>query len=363
MRAKSNLAGDVNALRTARQQASGSHRSALHWVLSVGSMLAIFGYIFWEQVPIDTVAREILSANAWWLLVAVVVTVLHRFLMALKWWVILRGEGARLGVLYLTMVTFVGYFVGFVVPGALGIEVVRVWYLSRDHGAGNLGLASSLIDRATSMASLAVLALGGLLAFDVQMPGRPVIMAACVLVLALFAIATLASPSLSRWLTAIAPSAGTSWFARLRMKVHRLALTLSNMQGRRSVILQSLGFGIAAQIIRGIIVYIVFVALGRGDLFAVSLVLAPIVMFVAMVPLGINSSAVATGATLFLLEPLGVAPETSVSSAVLLGVLAFLMIPIGALCFAASGYWRKGSGAPTAAEPSNVSPQYQSRSS
>ena len=91
------LAGDVEALKTARQQATGRRCSALHWVLSVGSMLAIFGYIFWEQVPIDSVAREILSANPWWLFVAVVVTVAHRFLMALKWWVILRGEGARLG--------------------------------------------------------------------------------------------------------------------------------------------------------------------------------------------------------------------------------------------------------------------------
>ena len=350
------LAGDVEALKTARQQATGRHRSALRWVLSVGSMLAIFGYIFWEQVPIDSVAREILRANPWWLLVAVVVTVAHRFLMGLKWWVILRGEGARLGVLYLTMVTFVGYFVGFVVPGALGIEVVRVWYLSRDHGAGNLGLASALIDRATSTASLAMVALGALLAFDVQMPGRRVIIAACLVVLALFALATLVSPWLSRWLTAIAPSAGASWFARLRMTVYRLVLTLSNMQGRRYVVLQSLALGVAAQVVRGIIVYIVFVALGRSDLFTVSLALAPIVMFLAMVPLGINGTAVATAATLFLLEPLGVSPETSVSSAVLLGVLAFTMIPIGALCFAASGYWRRNVAPQTAV-------QYQSRSS
>jgi uncharacterized protein (TIRG00374 family) len=350
------LASDVKALTTARKQATDRRRSALRWVLSLGSMLAIFGYIFWDQVPIEIVAREILNANPWWLLVAIIVTVLHRVLMALKWWVILRGEGARLGVFYLTMVTFVGYFVGFLVPGALGIEVVRVWYLSRDHAAGNLGLASALIDRATSMASLAALALGGLLVFDVQIPGRTVIIAACLLVLALFVLATLVSPWLSRWLAALAPLAGASWLARLRLKMHHLVLTLSNMQGRVSVVLQSLGIGIAAQIVRGIIVYIVFVALGRYDLFAVSLVLAPIVMFVAMVPLGINSTAVAAGATLFFLEPLGVSPETSVSSVMLLGILAFVMIPIGALCFAASGYWRTGPGAQNVAEPSNVSP-------
>jgi hypothetical protein len=164
------------------------------------------------------------------------------------------------------------------------------------------------------------------------------------------------SPWLSRWLAALAPLAGASWLARLRLKMHHLVLTLSNMQGRVSVVLQSLGIGIAAQVVRGIIVYIVFVALGRYDLFAVSLVLAPIVMFVAMVPLGINSTAVAAGATLFFLEPLGVSPETSVSSVMLLGILAFVMIPIGALCFAASGYWRTGPGAQNVAEPSNVSP-------
>jgi hypothetical protein len=40
----------------------------------------------------------------------------------------------------------------------------------------------------------------------------------------------------------------------------------------------------------------------------------------------------------------------------LLGILAFVMIPIGALCFAASGYWRTGLAAQTVAESSNASP-------
>jgi hypothetical protein len=119
----------------------------------------------------------------------------------------------------------------------------------------------------------------------------------------------------------------------------------AGMQGRRGVILQSFLLGAAAQVVRGFGVSLVFVSLGYPNLWAACLAVAPIVMFVTMVPAGLSSMAVGAGAMVLLLEPLGVPPEASLSASLLSDVLVFIMIPLGAICFAASGYWRAPQGA------------------
>lgn len=314
----------------------------LRAALSTLLLVVVLAYLVWWKVPVSALARELAGADLRWLLAAAAVMVGNRMVMALKWWLILRGEGLRVGWFYVVMVTFVGYFVGRLMPGALGMEAVRVWYLTRDHDLGTVGIASVVIDRATSLAALALVGLLALLAFGIQFPGRKLIIAGCVAVLVGFALATVFAPAVSSWLGAAGREEGGSWIARGRVAAHRTAVAVSAMQGRSAVVAQSMSAGVAAQLVRGFSIYLVFVALGQPQLLAESIAVAPILMVVTMVPLGLSSVAVGAGAMVLLLEPIGVPPAVSLSASLLSDALLLVMVPIGALCLAAGGYWRRG---------------------
>ena len=150
-------------------------KSKLRWIVWSVGLIAILGYLALTKVPLTEFVHELLTCNPWWLLATALLLVITRTVMALKWWVILQGEGIRLPFGYVWHVTFASDFLGPFAPSGLGLEAVRVWYLSRDHGVGAVGMASAVIDRVISVAALAIVALVALLSLDQPFPGEELI--------------------------------------------------------------------------------------------------------------------------------------------------------------------------------------------
>ena len=296
-------------------------------------MIAILGYLALTKVPLTEFVHELRTCNPWWLLATALLIVITRTVMSLKWWVILQGEGIRLPFGYVWHVTFVSYFLGSFAPSGLGLEAVRVWYLSRDHGVGAVGMASAVIDRVISVAALAIVALVALLALDQPFPGEELIDAAAAALFLGFVAATCLAPTLSGWLEAHRPTRRTSWMRRLWVKAHDVVLYASKMQARKKVVARALLLGVLIQILRSFEIYLVFVALGYPHLLGVILAVVPVVMFIGMVPVGLSQVAVSAGAFVLLLEPVGIPASASLSASLIADTLSWLMFPIGAVFF------------------------------
>ncbi|MFW6065450.1 MAG: lysylphosphatidylglycerol synthase transmembrane domain-containing protein [Planctomycetota bacterium] len=130
-----------------------------------------------------------------WVLGASVVGFLAAFLtMAFRWWSLIRLQDIRVGLWEAVRLTFLGLFYNMVIPGTVGGDVAKAYYISK-HTPGRPApaLLSIFTDRVMGLSGLtlmaatmlAVVLLGGLATFDeVRMPTLTVLVLLVVVALA-----------------------------------------------------------------------------------------------------------------------------------------------------------------------------------
>ena len=132
------------------------------------------------------------QAALWPILLSALIAVLSRFVVAYRWYILVKTKSSDISFSILLHTVFVSGFLGFFIPGAVGVELVRVYALARLTDAA-LALSSVLIERLTALIALAAIVLLGLLVAPVGLPDAvgtsAVIIAAllCVAILSLFA--------------------------------------------------------------------------------------------------------------------------------------------------------------------------------
>jgi uncharacterized protein (TIRG00374 family) len=306
---------------------------------SVGLSVGLLAYMFVYHVPWDEFLNALSKVSAAWMVVVAAVMLLNRFTMTVKWWFLLRAQGVRLGLWRLTLIQFLSYFVGQMLPGAVGLDVVRTWMVAKSSTQRGVVVASVLVDRITSLVALAVVCLLGLMLTGAAMPGRPAIMLAALAVLAGFLVMAAVSGPLDRWLTPRLDNPDPSvpgrrrWGARVLQLSGRLIGAINRYHRRPLVLLQTVGWGVLVQLTRCLEVYLIFWSLGRPDVWEACLVAMPVVMFATMVPLGLSSVAVGAGVMVMMFKPLGVSPAVAMLASVLGDGLALGLIPLGAIAF------------------------------
>jgi uncharacterized protein (TIRG00374 family) len=121
-------------------------------------------WLFWRSRP-DDVLRALASVTWLPIVAAVLLVLLDRTLMAWRWLQLLCTVDARdrptLGPLL--RIFFVSTFLGTFLPASVGGDAVRAYSLSRLRVRGSDAIASVLVDRMTGLASILIMALGGLL--------------------------------------------------------------------------------------------------------------------------------------------------------------------------------------------------------
>lgn len=93
---------------------------------------------------------------------------------ALRWWLLLRIQRIDVGLWETTRLTFLGHFFNFIVPGTVGGDLVKAYYVSKHTPRTAVVLVSIFVDRVLGFAELALLAAtmiavalaGGLQSFD-----------------------------------------------------------------------------------------------------------------------------------------------------------------------------------------------------
>jgi len=93
---------------------------------------------------------------------------------ALRWWMLLRIQDIDVGLWETTRLTFLGHFFNFIVPGTVGGDLVKAYYVSKHTPRTAVVLVSIFVDRLLGFTELSLLATamivvalaGGLQSFD-----------------------------------------------------------------------------------------------------------------------------------------------------------------------------------------------------
>jgi uncharacterized membrane protein YbhN (UPF0104 family) len=82
------------------------------------------------------------------------------FIVAIRWWYLLRVLRIRLHWYEAVRLTYLGYFFNFIVPGVVSGDLVKAWYVFKHTDRKAAALVSIFVDRVTGLMMFALMAAG-----------------------------------------------------------------------------------------------------------------------------------------------------------------------------------------------------------
>lgn len=235
-------------------------------------------------------------------------------LQAVRWRLIAAALGFELPFRRSWRYVLLGSFFSQVLPTSIGGDVVRIWKLHRDGTPLRPAASSVVLDRVVALVATLLIALAGapLLLELFPAPGAraalAAFLAAALLGLVLLLAAT-CSPAL-RALVARLPA-----FARAIVEDSARVIVPS----RIAAALQALS--LASQAVIGAVVWLLVRDAGGEVGVLVCIVVVPVVMLIAMLPVSIAGWGVREGAMLVGLGAAGIAPGIAVTASLVFGAL------------------------------------------
>jgi uncharacterized protein (TIRG00374 family) len=286
---------------------------------AVSALLIVF---LVRGTDLDGLFARLLSVDPGAMAAAVLITLAVSIAHAARWMIVIRALGARMPFPQALPIVLIGYFFNQVLPSSMGGDAMRVW---RAYRAG-LGVSDSLnsvvLDRIAALAALVLITLAGL-PWLTGIIDDPVVRSA--LTLAMLAIGAGFAFLL---LLVRLPAALLKWRAT------RALVKLS--AGARKVFLDwhyaipAIAFSVLAQLIGGMVVFILARGIGVDAGLLQCLLLVPPVILATMVPVSIAGWGVREGAMVVIFGYAGMAAESAFALSVLTGIaVLFASLPGG----------------------------------
>jgi glycosyltransferase 2 family protein len=269
----------------------------------------------------------VLDADPLLLLLAVVLAVADRVVMAHRWFLLIRvvPAGARVRFAETLRVSLATTFLGNFLPTSVGAEALRVFELARLGFARSSALASVLMDRILGVVSLLLAALAGGLLAPHLLTDRAVAVPLGLTALGAFATAVLLfSPAAAaltrRVLTATLPGR----FSAMADRLLTAMLEHGASGGTMTVVLAE---SVGVQLLRITQAYAVGSALGLTASFPVYLALVPLALLVLLLPVSVGGMGTGQAAFMLLFSRVGVPGAEAFTLGTLLLFLGLVACP------------------------------------
>jgi uncharacterized membrane protein YbhN (UPF0104 family) len=235
---------------------------------------------------------------------------------AYKWWVLLRPRHPSLRLWLVVRVSFAGNFTGQFLPGTAGMELMRIYGLSRATSDLATSFTSVLVDRIAGLAGLWLVVLAGAL-----LDPRPALPHAAPLALAaLAALALGCGLAASRRLRARAEALlRPAFLSRPRRWLRALGDRLDAYAGSPGLLARVLALAVGYTLLRVAVVMAAAAAIGIQVPPQSWLVVVPLVIFATQLPVSLGGLGVREAAFVTLLAAHGVPGEESLALSLLLG--------------------------------------------
>lgn len=256
---------------------------------------------------------------------------LIRFIMALRWKVLLNYYQISASLTKLLEIMFVSNAVGHLLPSGLGTDIIRVYELSKNKGSSEKVLASVFLDRVFGLISMLLVAL--LAAWFAHFSGQlgwtiPLLISSAVLMLpvAFIVIRFLLSKNISLNTSRKLLVKISGFYNRFISALHQTAIPT---YGYYVLILLS----VLVQLIRSLVFMCLFIGLGSDIAIVHYFVFVPIVFILMLVPISIGGLGVRESALFAFFGPLGLSIATCTVAGLVFHALQLVMIVPGIIIF------------------------------
>jgi hypothetical protein len=301
-----------------------------------------------SKIDIEESFHALRNVNIVLLMASVMQLALQPVLGALRWVLIVRALDGKLGFARSLRYVWIGTFFSQALPGVVGGDVVRIWLFWRDGAGHRLAINSVALGTIIMMLSLFILVAA------VQ-PG----------------LVARSGSLMATWVPLLMLAAAVSGVAMLMLSdrlVRRFyhlrpfrAISYLSADARQTLlhpfIFSALTFiSILAYMNMAITVWLIALALGLKVSATDCLVLVPVVVLVATIPISVGGWGVREGAIVALFATIGVSTGHALALSVLFGIAGILVSLPGVALWLGGGFRRSDilqAAAMTSAEASN----------
>lgn len=245
--------------------------------------LSLLGFLL-TQIDLGQASRAVADARIDLLLLAFAIVLGSRLLAAARWYLLLRGRHAAVTPFGMLRLMFVADFVGYFMPGSLGVEVLRVYGLAKTTADPALSATSVVVERVVALVVLVLLVLLGLAARPLALPAEIGRLAWLFLALLLVAVLAVMAPPTRSLALRLLPG---ERLARIRRGLERVFAALDSYRSRPWLIAASLVLALVFQLMRCASVTVGAAALGHPLPFTFVLVVFPIMLLISLLPITI----------------------------------------------------------------------------
>lgn len=276
----------------------------------------LFAVLLYYSNPRDVAAH--LAATDWrWVLLAVLLVLADRALMAWRWVALLApiSHGTRPPMSSVLRIFFVSTFLGTFLPGSIGGDAVRAWSLSKVGVGAHESLASVVMDRLLGVISVFLMCAAGLTLAPAMLGDRAVWAG-----LALTGGACVAALAVA-------------FNARVAAR-YKLFAALNAYRGHRAELVAVLAASVAVQVIRVLQAWLLGLSLGIAAPLTVYFAFVPIILLIMLLPITFNGIGTSQAAFVWAFGMAGVAPDPAFALSVLFVALGIVGNLPGAVLYA-----------------------------
>ena len=272
----------------------------------------LVGWLVLQHVDLGDVAALLRATDLGLVVLAVALSILRTPVSGWRWQLILGQSGNKIGVWYLTKVTLVSQFFFSVLPGQLGSDVARGYYLFRGKNPPADIVTSIVFDRAVGVAGMLLLAAGPalVLAWD-----TPQLVPAAYAALAGLTGMVGAFMGLRWW-----AKRGSGWPGPKQLA--QVLAGLADLARRNLTLVRLLGLTLVFQLAGVLVIYWLGQAVGVRVGFSNYVLLIPLIWLVSALPISFGGFGVREGAFVVLFALVGVPAEPALGLGLLVAAVA-----------------------------------------
>lgn len=135
----------------------GQRSRILPWVKVLLAVTLLVLIIWLGKIDRDVMVGAL---RRWpWLLLGILTVAPVLCLGILRWWTLLRSQGIRISIFETVRISFIGYFFNTVMPGSVGGDLVKAFYVARDLPGKRVEAISTIaLDRLIGLQAMLTLA-------------------------------------------------------------------------------------------------------------------------------------------------------------------------------------------------------------
>lgn len=312
------------------------------WVKVTLGLALLAGVLIWHDNA-RTLIDVLRGFQIEYLIALLMVAVGTNGISSIKWGLFLKDRGHHLSWWRLFGLYLIGRFFNNFLPSMFGGDVARSYILGRQIGSQSLSAASVVLERATGLVGLAILATLGS-AINPAILGNPIIAVPLILAILGTAVVTLAffRPWVSTLFLRILGRIPV--IKRLAPKLGKLLDAIGHYRTNTSLLLKSLVYSFGFHFIAALNVYIACLSIGFAPEFADIMVVTPVILLLSMIPVSPNNIGWWEFCFSVLLASAGATAAEGLAVALVIRAVTFLFSLGGGLLLISPAFRRPPSG-------------------